>query len=146
MLVNIIIDENILNFTISKRDSLCRQSVQVLFFILECHGPRLFDHLWKSFKESEPTQPSRNKSNNDEDNLQEECSLQQYDDFFGFVKSVLQHIDTAEGQDKQKQVGCVIVFVCDLPEMMLICIPVPILSICPFWYLKLHSMDYYSIF
>jgi hypothetical protein len=40
--------------------------------------------------------------------MQEECSLQQYEDFFDFVKSVLQQCDTSEGQDKQKQVSFVV--------------------------------------
>jgi len=105
MLINIIIDDSTLNFTISKRLSLCRESVQVLFFILDCHGPRLFDPLWNSFTVSESAQRSRSKSSNDEDDMQEECSLQQYQDFFDFVKSVLQQCDTSEGQDKQKQVS-----------------------------------------
>ncbi|KAG2176846.1 hypothetical protein INT44_007510 [Umbelopsis vinacea] len=104
MLINIIIDDNTPNFTISKRVSLCRQSVEVLSFILECHGPRLFDPLWDSFRVSKSTQqPSRSKLSIDEDDVQDECSLQQYEDFFDFVKSVLQQRETSEGQDKQKQ-------------------------------------------
>jgi hypothetical protein len=121
MLINIIIDHTILNLTISKRLSLCRQSVQVLSAILECHGPRVFDPLWNSFKVSKSTQRSRSKLSSDEDDMEVECSLQQYEDFFDFVKSVLQSRDTSEGQHKQKQV-CWLLLLCLLffPATMLI--------------------------
>ncbi|KAI9284488.1 hypothetical protein BC943DRAFT_63825 [Umbelopsis sp. AD052] len=117
MLINIIIDDNTPNFTISKRVSLCRQSVEVLSFILECHGPRLFDPLWDSFRVSKSTQqPSRSKLSIDEDDVQDECSLQQYEDFFDFVKSVLQQRETSEGQDKQKQHGLLLDFLIKVLE------------------------------
>ncbi|KAI8580774.1 hypothetical protein K450DRAFT_235890 [Umbelopsis ramanniana AG] len=116
MLINIIIDDNTINLTISKRTSLCRQSVKVLFLILECHGPRLFDPLWNSFRVSKSTQRSRNKLSNDEDDMQDECTLQQYEDFFDFVKSVFQQRDTSEGQDKQKQHGLLLDFLIKVLE------------------------------
>lgn len=143
MLINIIIDDSTLNFTISKRLSLCRQSVQVLFFILDCHGPRLFDPLWNSFTVSKSAQRSRSKSSNDEDDMPEECSLQQYEDFFDFVKSVLQHYDTSEEQDKQKQVSFG-VFVVLLPWYHANWCRIGVLGgmVCKL----LHSTAYYSIF
>lgn len=107
MLVNNVLNDKILSLTITKRIVLCRQSVEVLFFILETHGPRCFDHLWMTDKPSKPAhvRNKRSVADDDDDELQQLSGLEQFDDFFAFVKSVLETHETAAEREKQAEVN-----------------------------------------
>lgn len=115
MLVNIIIDDDSLNLTITKRMSLCIKVVELLAFILDTHGPKCFQHLWTTFGNSK--QPKDAEKSADDLVGQTECYLSQYDGFFIFVKSVLQTNADELSRERSQQHGLLLGFLISILEL-----------------------------
>jgi hypothetical protein len=114
MLVNIVIDDDSLNLTITKRTALCLKVVELLTFILDTHGPDCFEHLWTSFSDSK-TQKDVEKSADDLIG-QQECYLAQYGGFFKFVNSVLQPNGDELSRERSQQHGLLLGFLISILE------------------------------
>jgi len=113
MLAYNIIDNKVQSLTIPKRITLCRLSTEVLRLILETHGPRCFDHLWKCFKDTNPSRGKNRKSTPsvaDDGEIMQDCGLERFDNFFAFVKSVLQPQETESGRETQAEHGLLLDF------------------------------------